>query len=428
MDSKNIFVIGLNDFNLGELKSIDEAEKYNFIRVFNKKELQVKYEKPDLEMFLDKAREEITGFGGDIDGIIGFFDFPVTLLAFVLANEFKTRAPSLESAFKCEHKYWSRVEQKKVISENIPKFSSINPFDPPGFDSIELKKPFWIKPVKSYASQLGFKIENQDDFESCLEEIREDIHKFADPFNYLLSFIEMPEDLSDVDGNFCIAEELVEGHQCTLSGYVYHGEVRNYGIVDSINYEEAPSFFYYLFPSNLPESVQERMRAISEKVMKQIGFDNSPFNIEFFYDEESDQINLLEINPRMSQSHSDLYAKVKGSSNHEVLVKCVTDQDPEFKDKKGKYQCAAKFHYRIFDKEDGIVKRVPSDEDLKEIRKEFPETIMNVEINKGNKLSELPIQDSYSFRLASIYTGAENEKALIEKYNKIVDKLNIKVE
>lgn len=427
MNKKNIFVVGLNDFNLGELKSIDEAEKYNFIRIFNKKELQEKQDKPDPEKFLSKAREEIKGFGGDIDGIIGFFDFPVTLLAFILAHEFKTRAPSLESAFKCEHKYWSRVEQEKVISESIPEFMPIDPIDPPDFDNIKLKKPFWIKPVKSYASYLGFKIENQDDFETCLKEIRNGIHKFADPFNYLLSFINLPEDLADVEGNFCIAEELIGGHQCTLSGYVYNGEVQNYGIVDSINYEEAPSFFYYLFPSNLPESIQDRMKAISEKVMKQIGFDNSPFNIEFFYDEETDQITLLEINPRMSQSHSDLYAKVKGSSNHEVLVKCVTDQEPDFKDKKGKYQCAAKFHYRIF-KEDGIVKRVPSDDDLKEIRKEFPETIMNVEVEKGNKLSELPIQDSYSFRLVDIYTGADNEEALIEKYNKIVDKLNIEVE
>lgn len=40
MDTKNIFVIGLNDFNLGELKTIDKAENYNFIRVFNKQDLR----------------------------------------------------------------------------------------------------------------------------------------------------------------------------------------------------------------------------------------------------------------------------------------------------------------------------------------------------------------------------------------------------
>jgi len=427
MSEKNIFVIGMNDFNLGELKTIEKAEDYNFIRVFNKQDLQEKNEKPDLKKFLEKAREEIRGFEGDVDGIIGFFDFPVTLMAFILSREFETRAPSLESAFKCEHKYWSRVEQKKVISDHIPDFMSINPFDPPDFDDIELKKPFWLKPVKSFASQLGFKIGNRENYESSLEKIRDGIHTFADPFNYLLSFIEMPGDIAHIDGNYCIAEELVIGHQCTISGYVFNGEVRTYGVVDSINYEEAPSFFYYLFPSKVPESVQERMKDISEKAMKQIGFDNSSFNIEFFYDEKTGQINLLEINPRMSQSHSDLYAKVKGSSNHEVLVKCVSGEDPDFKEKKGEYKCAAKFHYRIFE-EDGVIKRAPSEDDLKEIQEKFPETIMNIEVERGNKLSELPLQDSYSYRLGSFYLGAENEEALIEKYHKITEMLNIEIE
>ncbi len=427
MERKNIFVIGLNDFNLGELKSIDQAEKYNFIRVFNKKELQEKYDKPDLESFLEKAREEITDFGGDVDGIIGFFDFPVTLLAFVLSHEFETRSPSLESGFKCEHKYWSRVEQKKVIPEYIPEFTAINPFDAPDFEDIELKKPFWLKPIKSYASQLGFKIENREEYEKNIKAIKDGIHKFADPFNYLLSFIELPDEIAHVDGNYCLAEELISGVQCTISGYVYNGEVRIYGVVDSINYEEAPSFFYYLLPSNLSQNVKERMENISEKVIKQIGFDNSPFNIEFFYDEKNDQIRLLEVNPRMSQSHSDLYAKVKGSSNHEILVKCATGQDPDFKDKRGKYNCAGKFHYRVF-REDGTVKRVPSDEEIQKIEEEFPETIIYVEAMEDKKLSEHPIQDSYSYRLANFYIGAENEEALIEKYHKIIDRLNIEID
>ncbi|MFW5820646.1 MAG: hypothetical protein ACOCWA_05110 [Bacteroidota bacterium] len=77
MNLKNIFVLGLNDFNLGELKTIDKAENYNFIRVFNKQDLQEKSDKPDLKTFLEKPREEIWGFGGAVDGIIGFFDFPV---------------------------------------------------------------------------------------------------------------------------------------------------------------------------------------------------------------------------------------------------------------------------------------------------------------------------------------------------------------
>jgi len=45
----------------------------------------------------------------------GYMDFPVSTMLPLICKEFGTRSPSLESLLKCEHKYWSRVEQKKVI-------------------------------------------------------------------------------------------------------------------------------------------------------------------------------------------------------------------------------------------------------------------------------------------------------------------------
>ena len=50
-----------------------------------------------------------------------------------------------------------------------------------------------------------------------------------------------------------------------------------------------------------------------------------------------------------------------------------------------------------------------------------------MEARKDKKLSELPIQDSYSYRLANIYTGAGDEKDLLDKYHKIVERLNIDI-
>ncbi|NIR28776.1 MAG: ATP-grasp domain-containing protein, partial [Gammaproteobacteria bacterium] len=92
--------------------------------------------------------------------------------------------------------------------------------------------------------------------------------------------------------------QVIGGRQCTLEGYVHEGEVVPYGIVDSIRYPQVLSFFYYLYPSKLPERVQERMGELTKTVMTHIGFDNSAFNIEFFWDEVQDQIWLLEINTR----------------------------------------------------------------------------------------------------------------------------------
>ena len=425
MDKKNIFVVGLNEFNRGELESIDQAEKYNFISLFHSDEVMQQGVKPDIEKFINEAKEKLDNFEGSIDGIISFFDFPVTLLTFYLCDEYNTKGPSLWSGIQCEHKYWSRIEQQKVVPDNIPRFAAINPFDPPAFDDIDLKTPFWIKPIKAFGSQLGFKITSEKEYNESLEQTREQIEEFAEPFNYLLSKIELPEEVAGIDGCYCIAEEWIAGYQCTVSGYVYEGDVKVYGIVDSINYEDTPSFFYYLLPTRLPESVQKRLSSISKKVMKQIDFDNSPFNIEFYYDEKNDSIHLLEINPRMSQSHSDLYAKVHGSSNHEILVEIASGRKPDYSANGGDYNCSAKMHFRVF--EDGIVQNVPSEEEIEEIKKEYPDTLIFTEVEKGDKLSDLPGQDSYSYRIAIFYMGADNEEGLIKKYNKIVERLNIDI-
>lgn len=426
MEKKNIFVVGLNQFNLGELNSISDAEKYNFIPLLRLKDLMPKAGKPDIVKLIKEAKDQLDNFEGSIDGIIGFFDFPVTLLSFYLSDEYNTNGPSLRSGIQCEHKYWSRLEQQKIIPENIPGFTAINPFEPIDFDDITLAKPFWIKPIKAHSSRLGFKINHKEEYEASLKEIREGIHVFGEPFNTLLSKVDLPKEVGEVDGNYCIAEEIISGHQCTVSGYVYNGEVEVYDIVDSISYQDSSSFFYYFLPSRLPESVQEKVISLSRKVMAQHDFDNSPFNIEYYYDKKSNDIKLLEINPRISKSHTDLYAKVYGHSNHEVLVKIASGEDPDYVPESGTYKCAAKLHYRAF--EDGIVQKVPTEEEIKKVKEEFPDTVLFVKVKEGDKLSDLPAQDSYSYLLAIFYVGAENEEELLEKYQKIIDRLNIKID
>ena len=51
------------------------------------------------------------------------------------------------------------------------------------------------------------------------------------------------------------------------------------------------------------------MIRITEKIISHIGFDNSAFNIEYYWDRGRDKIWLLEINTRVSQSHSDVLKK-----------------------------------------------------------------------------------------------------------------------
>ncbi len=428
-ENKNIFIFGIDDYNLEELKSIEQAEKYNFIPLFEASDMMIllKGDQIDYDNLIQRAKKKIDQFNGSVDAVIGFFD-PAMLPVFYLCQEYGLKGPGLFKALLCEHKYWSRLEQKKIIPDHIPDFKAFNPFDDHNLKDLLIEPPLWIKPIKSYGGQLGYKIENQQDLDKCLEEIRKNIKYFAQPFNHMLSLADtsgLDENIRKVDGNWCIAESMMQGELFTVEGFVFDGQVKQHGLFNSVTYENTTSFFAYLTPGQLDEKVKKRVLDITEKVMKQIKFNNSPFNIEFFYDKKQDKIRLLEINTRISQSHSEIFKLVHGSSNHQFLVQVATGKMPSLKNYQGKYNIAGKLHYRIFSQKGKIIE-TPSKHKIEQLEKEFDAKIF-LEIEKGQELSEMPGQDSFSSRLAKIHMGAQSKKELYNKYDKLVEKLNIRV-
>jgi len=229
---KNIFVVGLDDFNYQKLKKIGEASSYQFHPLLTIDEVKYRTEASPQEL-LDKAEGRLNSFSGTIDAIVGYWDFPGTCLVPFLNNKYGLPAPTFNSVLKCEHKFWCRVEQSKVLKEH-PHFYAFNPFDEDPRAAISLKFPFWIKPVKSFASQLGFRIHNAREFHDSIAIIRKGIGKLANPFNFFLQQTPLPEEVAAVDGSYCLAEEIITGKQCTIEGYVYDGQVEVYGVVDSI--------------------------------------------------------------------------------------------------------------------------------------------------------------------------------------------------
>jgi hypothetical protein len=425
MEKKKIIVVGIDAFNEFELSQIKDFDRYEFITLFDPKEIQ-NQEEIDVEKIIQTLNKTIRSQKDGIDGIITFFDFPFTLVTFYIAKLHNLKGPSLLSGLKCEHKYWSRIEQSKIVPANVPRFDEIDPFDEKRLDELSVKPPFWIKPVKTHSSQLGFKVETNNDFEQAITKIKKRIHHFAKPFNFIFYKEDLPAEIRKIDGFHCLTEELLKGHQCTLSGYVYNHEVYTYGIVDSLFYDQAPSFLCYMLPSRLPGSVKERMQIIAKDVMKHIDFNHAPFNIEFFYNEENNDIKILEINPRMSQSHGYIYSMLKGHSNHQVLVKLAIGEKPDFIQNKGKYPVAAKFQYRIF--HDGKVEQLPSEYKIKKLENEFPDSNIQINVKEGDILSTLKINDAYSYCIAEVMLAAESKEALFDKYEKIKNSLNIKIE
>jgi len=419
---KNVFVVGLNDFNLNMLRHLRGAENYEYHGLLDPAEVYETEVFPIADM-LRRAEEQLRNFDGSIDAIAGYMDFPVSTMLPILCEKFGTRSVSLEALLKCEHKYWSRMCQRESVPEHIPGFVAFDPFDDDALQKIGLGFPFFVKPIKSSGSRLGFRIDKPEDFSEAIERFRAEIGLIAEPFDYILDQIDMPTEVRDVSGHYCIAEEIIGGRQCTVEGYAYGGEVTCFGIIDSIRYSQVISFFRYQYPSRLPARIQRKMKQISERIMKHVGYDNSSFNIEYFWDETQDKVWLLEINTRISQSHSDLFEKVDGVSNQQVTIDLALGQKPNMPSREGQFPLAGKFFHRVFHG-DATVMRVPSREEVEVIQRDVPGTWVLPQVEPGMRLSELPEQDSYSYAIAYVYMGARNQSTLLRNYDRVIRRLN----
>jgi biotin carboxylase len=418
--TRNIFVVGLDDFNLRGLRALRGAEHYEFHGLLSLDEVKGEGNYPVKEA-LHRAERRLADFPGSIDAIIGYWDFPVTVLLPILCDKYGLLSPSLQSVIKCEHKYWCRMEQSRADPDCVPHYVKVDPYDDNAANKIDLPFPFWIKPAKGTDSMLAFKVTNEQDLAAALNTIRQGISAIANPFDLFLSLVDLPQEIAAIGGRCCIVEEMIPGELHTVEGYVFQGEIHVHGVLDSPRYEGTSSFLCYQYPSRLPRRVQEQMIDNTKRVMSSIGLDNSAFNIEYFYEPEQERLTLLEINPRISQSHAEVFKKVDGDSNHQIVVDLALGNRPNFQYRKGEFPVAAKFYLRRF--EDGIVKKVPSDAEIEKIKEEIPDALIDIHAKEGRRLSQLIEQDSYSYKLASIYLGAEDYPALSNKYQRCREEL-----
>ncbi len=426
MPKKNIFIIGLDEFNRKKLANLPQAQECDFHAALDITDIR-NVDAYDIQALIDKAMGTIEASGKSVDGVATFYDFPGTNLVPILASHYGLPGPSIEAVFKCENKYWSRLEQQKVIPEHIPQFRVFDPFDEGAFAAIDLLPPFWIKPLKSFKSFLSFQINSESEFKEAMVQMREHIDYLGKPFRYLMeNFGDIPEEIAFMPES-CMAESPIGGFQCTLEGYSHQGTVVGYGIVDSIREKDSSSFSRYQYPTILPMEIQHRMIDIARNAITAVGLDDSPFNIEFFYDQTSDQVFLLEINPRISQAHTDIFEKVHGLSHHYIMTELALGRKPAVMEKRGSFNIAG--HFMVRTSEEGIVLQVPSEEEKAKVIELFPETAMKILAAQGKRLAELSIlQDSYSYEIANIFIGARDESEMLEKYQQIMEILTFKIE
>lgn len=401
---RHVFVPGLNEVHRGELATIPGHDEYDFHGLLDCDRL-ARDPKIRFERLLAQARRELRRFDGTVDGILTHWDFPSSIIGPILARERGLPAPRLDSLLKCEHKYWSRLEQRRSIPECVPAFCAFDPFDDHALATITVSFPFWVKPVKSHSSNLGFEVHDAEQFDAAVAAIRADITAMGDAFNEVMRLVEVPPDVSGVGGNTCVAEGLISGTQVAVEGAVFHGEFYPHGVIDMRKDEAGTSFGRLDYPAaTVPETVRMAMTEYTELFLRHIGFDDGCFNAEYMWDPDEGRLWLVEVNTRISQAHSDLFAKVDGMSNHKVALDVALGRQPSMPHRDGPFAVAGQC--MVFHDEDAVVTRIPDADDLARLRREIPQAVVSVQVKPGDRLSELPRQNSYRSIVAKAYIGA----------------------
>jgi len=412
-----IAIVGFDEFTESYL--VDRFNDIRFIPALSRDETIIGPQPYPFEECLDLAERRARDAGAA--GVITFWDFPSALIAPFVAKRCGFRYASVDSVMRCAHKYWFRLEQAAVM--DTPTFCAFDPFSPNPMREIDLRFPFWVKPVIGHSSMLGFHIGDQDDFDAALSEIRSEIGTLTEPFAYPLAHCNLPDDLRRRGPNLCIAEELISrGDQYTIEGWVNEGELRVYGIVESVREPNGHSFARYQYPANLDARTAARLTDVARQLIERIGYDNCPFNMEFFHEPDRGHLHVLEINSRLSQSHSDLFLKVDGLPHQRIAIDLALGNTPTWSGGEGEYDIAAKHMVRRRD--DGVVTHVPSASQIAQVEKEVPGVRVELTVAPGQRLSDLPEQESYSYELADLFIGARNEDELVSKYEHVVEKLS----
>jgi hypothetical protein len=137
--------------------------------------------------FVRAALEELRGLPQKPAGIIAADDYPATLLAASIRGAVGLPGPSFESILMCSHKGWSRLLQRDVAPEAVPRFQLIDPHATLRAEDLELRFPFWVKPVKSALSYLGFRVTSPAELAQVQARARAELPRYARAFSEMLA-------------------------------------------------------------------------------------------------------------------------------------------------------------------------------------------------------------------------------------------------
>lgn len=341
------------------------------------------------------------------------------LAASLLAEKLGLAGTKPEAVLRTQHKLVVRQTLDRVAPQaNLAYFILDCEYGelPPD----NLSYPLFVKPIKAAFSVLAKRIESRAEliahtrfgwFEVWI------IKRLVKPFNDVAQ-----RRINAVHAHHMIVEEPIKAAQFNLDGYVYQGKTELLGVVDSIMYPGTQAFLRFAYPSKLATAVQLRALDVASRFLAEVGFDHGFFNMEFFYDERSDRLTVIEFNPRLASQLADLYQRVDGRDVHAMTIALAMGHDPKSVPRqKPRGGAAASFVIRTFN--DRTELQTPQVADRQWLARNFDDSIL-IYFGKSRSGLKRELKWLGSHRHAVFHLHGDDEADLRRKQQRVCAHFN----
>ncbi len=325
----------------------------------------------DLERFVSRLARQAARRGWR--AVVSNHEQFGALGAAMLAERMGWPGTSVDAVLACQHKLYAREVMEMVCPEANIRFAPLEAeYGAPAPQGLQY--PLFVKPVKAAFSVLARTVNSRADLQAHTRFGAWElwvIRHLVEPFER----VARARLAQAGSAHRMMVEEPVHARQYNLDGYVWNGRVHEIGYVDSIMYPGTQCFMRFDAPSRLDAATRARARDIAQRFLAAINFTHGAFNMEFFHDETSRRIAVIEFNPRLASQFSDMYRRVAGKDPHELTFWLAHGRDPAAMPAgAATFGAAASFVYRTFP---GVVAPpMPTRSQVARLEARFPDAML----------------------------------------------------
>ena len=369
----------------------------------------------DLDRFVNKLAKQAKRAGWS--AVASQHEQFGTLAAAMLAEKMGWPGTPPAAVVACQHKLYARQVLLQVCPEASISFQRMPAaYGEPVPDG--LNYPTFVKPVKAAFSVLAKVVQSQEELHQFTRFGAYElwvIKRLVEPFERITKKL-LPQAGTAHSMILETPASAPTAQQYSLDGIAFKGDIKPLGVVDSIMYPGTQAFMRFDYPSRLPQNIQDRALDVATKFLTAIGYCHGLFNMEFFYDTETDKLTVIEFNPRMASQFADLYLRVDGVDLYAMALEMAHGRDPWLLPNTAPCAIVATSAvYRVFDSAQPTLQQsipaMPTDAQLLNLKQQFPDLLLFSFPKTGGSTAR-DFKWLGSYRYGILHLGAQSEADL----------------